>query len=77
MPRRCRQVAFESPLQMRLIGKACFQGYFRDDSTTAQPCPGILHTLIEQIAMRRQAKLLLERPNQVRTGQADGITNVL
>jgi len=69
MPRCRRQVLLESALQMRLIGKPRLQCHLGDRPATAQLRPRLLHPLVEQIAMGRQAEALAERANQVGAGQ--------
>ncbi|MNJ62774.1 hypothetical protein D3C77_586270 [compost metagenome] len=70
-------MTLERPLQVGLVGKPGFQCHFGDQCATTQPGPGILHALIQQVAVRRQTELLLECTDQVRSGQPGCGANVL
>ena len=77
MPGGGRQMPLECPLQVRLIGKARVLGSLGDRLPLAQVRPSQLHTLIEQVTVRRQAEALAKGTDQVGTRQAAGRGNVL
>ncbi|MNH14142.1 hypothetical protein D3C79_737300 [compost metagenome] len=62
---------------MRLIGKTGLHGDLGDLPAAPQLSAGVLHALVEQVTMGRQAKLLLERPDQVGRRQPGSLADVL
>lgn len=77
MPRGCRQMLLEHPLQMRLVGKPRLQRHLGDRPAQAQLRACMLDPLIEQVGMRGQSETPAEGTDQISPRQPHGSTDVI
>ncbi len=74
---RGREVLFENPLEMRLIGKTGLLCDIGNQRTLAQLRLGMLDASIDQIGVGRHVVTLLEGTDQVSLRQAGGLADIL